>query len=75
MTLCPLTRARLAIRSGLALALFLTLFVQIAVLVVPIYDMQLYDRVLLSHNMSTVVMLSVACVTGLIIYALLDYLR
>ncbi len=60
---------------GLSLGLALTLFVDIAVLVVPIYDMQLYDRVLMSRNMDTLTMLSVACVVGLLFYGLLDFLR
>ncbi len=67
--------ARKALWSGLGLALFLTLFIDVAVMVVPIYDMQLYDRVLLSKNMDTVAMLSVACGVGLVIYGVLDYLR
>ena len=71
----PLRRARNALWWGLGLALFLTLFINVAVMVVPIYDMQLYDRVLLSRNMGTVVMLSIACGAGLVIYCLLDYLR
>ena len=70
-----LHRARNVVWPGLALALFLTLFINVAVMVVPIYDMQLYDRVLLSRNMGTVVMLSIACGAGLVIYCLLDYLR
>jgi ATP-binding cassette subfamily C protein len=70
-----LHRAKSALYLGLALAFFLTVFVDIAVLVVPIYDMQLYDRVLLSRNMSTVAMLSLACGVGLVIYGFLDYLR
>ena len=70
-----LLHARKVLSLGLGLALFLTIFVDVAVLVVPIYDMQLYDRVLLSHNMSTVAMLSIACATGLLIYGFLDYLR
>ncbi|MDR3531684.1 MAG: ATP-binding cassette domain-containing protein [Rhodopila sp.] len=70
-----LLRARNVLRLGLGLALFLTVFVDIAVLVVPIYDMQLFDRVLLSRNMDTVAMLSVACGVGLVIYGALDYLR
>lgn len=70
-----LHRARNVVWLGLGLALFLTLFINVAVLVVPIYDMQLYDRVLLSRNMGTVVMLSIACGGGLVIYFLLDYLR
>ena len=44
-------------------------------LVVPIYDMQLYDRVLQSRNMDTLTVLSVACVAGLVVYAGLDTLR
>jgi ATP-binding cassette subfamily C protein len=70
-----LVRARNVARGGLALALFLTLFIDIAVMVVPVYDMQLYDRVLLSRSMDTVMMLSVACGVGLLIYGILDYLR
>jgi ATP-binding cassette subfamily C protein len=61
--------------GGIALAFVLTLFVDVAILVVPIYDMQLYDRVLQSRNMDTLTMLSVACLTGLLIYGALDYLR
>ena len=70
-----LSHARKTLCLGLGLALFLTMFVDIAVLVVPIYDMQLYDRVLLSRNMDTVAMLSVTCAVGLVIYGLLDFLR
>jgi ATP-binding cassette subfamily C protein len=70
-----LLQARKSLYLGLGLALFLTVFVDVAVLVVPIYDMQLYDRVLLSRNMSTVAMLSVACGVGLVLYGVLDYLR
>jgi ATP-binding cassette subfamily C protein len=61
--------------AGFGLAFGLTLFIDVAVLVVPIYDMQLYDRVLMSHNMDTVVMLSLACAVGLLFYGVLEYLR
>jgi ATP-binding cassette, subfamily C, bacterial len=71
----PVAKARQVFCLGIGLALFLTLFVDVAVMVVPIYDMQLYDRVLLSRNMDTVAMLSIACATGLLIYGVLDYLR
>ena len=73
--LSGIRKARRTLGLGLGLALFVTLFVDIAVLVVPIYDMQLYDRVLLSRNMDTVAMLSIACGVGLLIYGALDYLR
>ena len=68
-------RARRVLWTGLGLALALTLFIDVGIMVVPIYDMQLYDRVLLSRNMDTVAMLSVACGVGLVIYGILDYLR
>lgn len=61
--------------SGFALALLLTAFIDIAILVVPIYDMQLYDRVLTSRNMDTLTMLSVACGIGLLLYFLVKSLR
>jgi ATP-binding cassette, subfamily C, bacterial len=70
-----LPRARKVLYAGIGLAFFLTIFVDTAILVVPIYDMQLYDRVLLSRNLNTVAMLSIACGVGLTIYAVLDYLR
>ena len=61
--------------SGFALALLLTVFLDIAILVVPIYDMQLYDRVLMSRNMNTLIMLSAACGIGLLLYFLVESLR
>ena len=66
---------RTVVAAGLALALALTLFIDLAILVVPIYDMQLYDRVLMSRNMDTLALLSVACAIGLLFYGVLDYLR
>ena len=61
--------------TGLGLALLLTVFVNTATLVVPLYDMQLYDRVLQSRNMDTLAALSVACALGLVLYAAFEYLR
>lgn len=69
------TKVRQTLLAGLSLGLLLTGAINLAVLVVPIYDMQLYDRVLQSKNMDTLGVISVACATGLILYALLDYLR
>jgi ATP-binding cassette subfamily C protein len=71
----PRRQVRRILGFGLGLGLLLTAFLNIAVLVVPIYDMQLYDRVLQSRNMDTLAVLSVACVAGLALYAALDYLR
>ena len=61
--------------GGLALALALTVFVDAAILVIPIYDMQLYDRVLMSRNYDTLTMLSLACAVGLLFYGVIDFLR
>lgn len=66
---------RRSVCAGMVLALGLSLFIDIAILVVPIYDMQLYDRVLMSRNMDTLAALSVACLIGLLFYGVLDYLR
>ncbi len=71
----PRRQVRRILGFGLGLGLLLTAFLNIAVLVVPIYDMQLYDRVLQSRNMDTLAVLSVACVAGLALYAVLEYLR
>ena len=68
-------KVRLTLVLGFALALILTLFVDIAILVVPVYDMQLYDRVLMSRSMDTVLVLSLACAVGLLFYGIFEYLR
>lgn len=66
---------RRTLLAGFGLALGLSLLIDLAILVVPLYDMQLYDRVLISHNMDTVLVLSLACVIGLLFYTVFDYLR
>jgi ATP-binding cassette subfamily C protein len=70
-----LNAASRQIRLGLGLGLLLTAFIDGAVLVVPLYDMQLYDRVLMSRNMDTLLLLSLACAVGLGMFALLEWLR
>ena len=70
-----LLQARRDIAAGLAIAAVVTLFITAAALTVPLYDMQLYDRVLQSRNMSTLTVLSLVCLAGLAIYAILDMLR
>ena len=63
------------IGGAFAFAAALSLFVNLASLTVPIYDMQLYDRVMLSRNMDTLTGLSVMCLLGMILYATLEYFR
>ena len=67
--------ARRALAAGLGLCFGLTLFLDFAMLVIPLYDMQLYDRVLQSRNLDTLTMLSLAALAGLAVYGLLDGLR
>lgn len=71
----PLAEFRRDLWQALSLALAVTVFLDLAVLVVPLYDMQLYDRVLQSRNMDSLLLLSLACLAGLALYCLLDMLR
>jgi ATP-binding cassette subfamily C protein len=72
----PLLRiVRREIAACFVVAAFVTLFINLGMLFVPVYDMILYDRVLTSRNMDTVTMLSVGCVVGMTIYGLLEFLR
>ena len=66
---------RRTLAGGLGLAMALTVFLDLSMMVAPIYDMQLYDRVLHSRNMDTMAVLSVACAAGLLLYAVFEYLR
>ncbi len=68
-------RIRRDVGAGLALALLLSVFVDGAIMIVPIYDMQLYDRVIQSHNLDTLAALAIACTIGVALYGLTDYLR
>jgi ATP-binding cassette subfamily C protein len=53
----------------------ITLFVNLGLLFVPLYDMILYDRVLQSKNMDTLTMLSIGCVVGMALYGVLEFCR
>ena len=68
-------RIRRTLAGGLGLAMALTVFLDISMMVAPIFDMQLYDRVLQSRNMDTLAVLAVACATGLLLYGVFEYLR
>ncbi|MBI2235737.1 MAG: type I secretion system permease/ATPase [Magnetospirillum sp.] len=61
--------------AAFAFAAILTVFVNLASLVVPLYDMQLYDRILLSRSMDSLAALSVFCLLGMGLYAVLEFLR
>jgi ATP-binding cassette subfamily C protein len=71
----PLAEARSEIVFGLLAAAALTLGVTIGVMVVPLYDMHLFDRVLTSRSLHTLAALSVICLVGMLIYAVLSAIR
>jgi PrtD family type I secretion system ABC transporter len=60
--------ARAALRLALASVAVLTLGVTAGALVVPIYDMHLFDGVLMSRSLDTLALLSVLGVMGLALY-------
>lgn len=71
----PLMQAREEIVFGLLVSIALTLGVTVGVMVVPLYDMHLFDRVLTSRSLHTLVALSVICLAGMLIYAVLAAIR
>ena len=63
------------VRRWLAYAALLSLFVNMLTLATPIYMLQIFDRVLVSHNLHTLGMLTVITVALVISYAVLDMVR
>src|SRR5690606_27075686 len=55
--------------------IFLSLFINILAFVAPIYMMQVYDRVITSRNMTTLLLLTLVAVALLVSYALLEMAR
>lgn len=56
-------------------AFFFSMFVNILQLTFPIYMLQVYDKVLTSYNMSTLVVITIAATLCLVVLALLEWLR
>ena len=52
-----------------------SLFINLSMLIAPIYMLQVYDRVLTSHSVDTLIMLSVLAVSLLTLSALVDVAR
>ncbi len=66
--------ARICRRPILAVGFF-SVFVNILYLISPIYMMQIYNRVLGSGNVDTLVLLTVVLIVTLAVMSLLDYVR
>ena len=60
---------------GLAYAALLTLFLNLLQLVLPLYMMQVYERVMNSRSIDTLVLLTIVSVGGLLVSAVLDFIR
>ena len=56
-------------------AFFFSMFVNILQLTFPIYMLQVYDKVLTSYNMSTLVVITIAALICLVVLACLEWLR
>src|SRR5947209_2967018 len=69
------TRARGALSPALLSALFIGAFANLAALALPLYSIQVYDRVLTSRNLTTLVMVTSIVVFLIAVYAVLDGFR
>jgi ATP-binding cassette subfamily C protein len=62
-------------RRGLAVAAVFSLFISALQLTVPLYMLQVFDRVLGSGNLDTLAMLTVVAVGALAVFAVLEFMR
>ena len=66
---------RLIARHNLAIVAVFSVFVNLLMLTLPIYLFQLSDRVLTSHSLDTLVMLTILAIGFIAVLSLLDILR
>lgn len=62
-------------RPGYASAIFFSFFINLLALVGPLYMLQIYDRVISSRNIGTLVALTVIAFVMLLVYGILDKVR
>ena len=70
-----LTTAKAACRPALATVFVLSLFINLSMLTLPLFSMQLYDRVLSSGNQNTLLFLALIAALFLVMFGILDYAR
>jgi ABC-type protease/lipase transport system fused ATPase/permease subunit len=75
LRLTPLNQAISAARSALIPAGIFSIFINALALVSPLYMLQVYDRVLSSRNLMTLLFLTIIAVFLYIVYGSLDALR
>ena len=71
----PLTAAMRDCRQAFVATGVMSIFINITMLALPLYSIQVYDRVLTSRNSSTLVMLSLIVLVFLMLYGALEYVR
>ncbi len=79
-TFSPRTPAQLSgtmrqITQGLGFTAVLNCFANALMLIVPLFTMQVYDRVMASHSTDTLLMLVLIAMAGLVLSGVLDYIR
>ena len=68
-------RARRVFLSGLLYAVLLSACINLLQLTVPLYMLQVHDRVLNSRSTDTLVMLSILAAGALIVFGILEFIR
>lgn len=71
----PLKRALGDVRSAFIVVGLFSLFINLAALIVPLYMMQIYDRVLTSHSGETLMALTALALALLMVVALVEVAR
>lgn len=62
-------------RIYIAYGAFFSMFINILQLTFPVYMLQIYDRVLSSHSLPTLYVITAAAVVALIVMAMLEFIR
>lgn len=71
----PLTMALQAARPALGAAFVTSVFINLTLFAVPLYSIQIYDRVLSSRNLGTLFLLTLITAVFVALYGLLEYVR
>lgn len=71
----PLLEARAVCRQAFVATGVMSIFINLTMLAMPLYSVQVYDRVLTSRNAGTLVMLTLIVLVFLALYGALEYVR
>ena len=71
----PLSEAKAVCRPAFIATAIMSVFINLAMLSLPLYSIQVNDRVIASRNASTLLMLSLIVLVFLVLYAALEYVR